>query len=149
MLESVGDPVLEPPETAVPAHCACETCPVCNGKPRSPDCSHGDDDQPCRHRSCDCGRILNLWEAEVGDMCEICFDGINRERFDDKPYAVFAGWQEQEPGFPPFPLFNVGGHHPKRNSTVGVDTLWESAIQVPWIPTFQTYKSWPSNWRTH
>lgn len=53
--------------------------------------------------------------------------------------AVFIGWQEQDAiGEMPFPLYNIIKKSSKRfNSTVGLDTLIEENLDIPYTPKYR------------
>lgn len=151
MFESVGEPSCESAMKDSPSHCRCNPCAICGGKTdhdQPEGCRHGDDDQTCIHRFCDCGKALNQWESATGDMCMSCFDRINKERFGDKPYGVFIGYFEPEDEAP-WAAYNLEGNHPLRGSTVAAHRFVSEGIAVPWAPSFEEWKTWPKNWRTH
>jgi hypothetical protein len=139
-VSAAHDRMLEPPSGVLRCECegVCEFCTL-------PKCNHSANYDACQCRFCECGARMTRIERETGDYCEKCFAQVNRERFGDQPYATFVGFFEQPDGLPPFPVYNIGGNHPKRNSTVGMDTLWENEIERPWTPSFKDWKKWPKD----
>ena len=56
--------------------------------------------------------------------------------------AEFVGWMsdgENDPDYPPFPLFNIRGEHPKTGSTVGLATLRDFGIPIPDFPAWMEW----------
>lgn len=121
--------------------CDCLSCSFCDGKIQEDDCPHGEDDKSCPCRFCDCGRRMTNWESEVGDLCGFCFATFNYEHFNNKPYAVFVGFQDN-PDNTPFPLFDIRGDHPMHNKTVSAEVLFREKIDLPWIPDFDDWLKW-------
>lgn len=55
------------------------------------------------------------------------------------PFAVFAYYQEQEPGFPHFPIYRIYGGE-RNGSDVSAETLRRIGISVPTTPSLE---KWP------
>src|SRR3990167_3011224 len=81
--------LLEPPMSL--QHCGCPICATCEGRISwHQDCRHGELDYDCSCDYCDCGRALSEYEKwGTHDTCAVCFEGINKDKFGDKPYAEF------------------------------------------------------------